>query len=424
MSAPQPLDVVVIGAGIVGLMAARALLADGRHVTVLDRGDPGRGASYGNAGVLAFSEVLPIASPGILLQAPKWLLDPLGPLSVPPANAPRVAPWLWRFVLASRAGPYRRATQAQGALMGLARTEMEAAIAAAGLAAHVSKRGMLELYDSERELKAAQEELRIRRAAGFEIRDVGPEEIASLQPGLAARFAHGTFHPDGLQVGDPYLFASALADHLRERGVVIRRAEAAAVETAGPGRGPGATVRLADGETLSAKAAVVAAGAWSKTLAAGLGDPVPLDTERGYNTTLPPDAFPLERQITFASHGFVVSPLSSGIRVGGAVELGGLKAPPNFRRAEAMLAKAKTFLPGLCTDGGRQWMGFRPSMPDSLPVIGHARRSPAVVYAFGHGHLGLTQSAGTGRLVADLVSGRPPAIPLEPYRPGRFFRNS
>ena len=424
MSAPEPLDVLVIGAGIVGLMAARALVADGRRVTVLDRGEPGRGASYGNAGVLAFSEVLPIASPGILLQAPRWLLDPLGPLSVPPANAAKVAPWLWRFVLASRSGPYRRATQAQGALMGLARTEMQAVIAAAGLTEHVSRRGMLELYDSAAEMKAAQDELRIRRAAGFDIAEVGAEEIATLQPGLAPRFAHGTFYADGLQVGDPYLFASALANHLRERGVVIRRAEAAAVEMSGPGRGPEATVRLTDGERLQAKAVVIAAGAWSRTLAAGLGDPVPLDTERGYNTTLPPDAFPLERQITFASHGFVVSPLSTGIRVGGAVELGGLKAPPNFRRAEAMLAKAKTFLPGLRTEGGRQWMGFRPSMPDSLPVIGHARRSPSVVYAFGHGHLGLTQSAATGRLVADLVAGRPPAIPLEPYRPGRFFRNS
>ena len=171
---------------------------------------------------------------------------------------------------------------------------------------------------------------------------------------------------------------------------------------------------------LPAGHAVVACGAWSKQLAAGLGDAVPLETERGYNTTLPPGAFDVRRQLTFGGHGFVVTRLSSGIRVGGAVELGGLKLAPNFRRSEAMLKKAKSFLPGLDTAGGKQWMGFRPSMPDSLPVIGRSTGSDRVLYAFGHGHLGLTQSAATGRLVADLRAGRTPPLDLAPFRPDRF----
>ena len=135
---------------------------------------------------------------------------------------------------------------------------------------------------------------------------------------------------------------------------------------------------------------------------------------------LPAEAFDLRTQVTFGGHGFVVTRLSTGIRVGGAVELGGLKLPPNFRRSEAMLEKARAFLPGLKPEGGVQWMGFRPSLPDSLPAIGRARATPDVVYAFGHGHLGLTQSAGTARLVADLLTDERTAIDIASFSPQRF----
>jgi len=171
---------------------------------------------------------------------------------------------------------------------------------------------------------------------------------------------------------------------------------------------------------LSADALLIAAGAWSHLLARQLGDAIPLETERGYNTTLPPDAFDVRRQLIFSGHGFVIPPLSTGLRVGGAVELGGLDRPPDYARSKAMLTKAARFLPGLRTEGGREWMGFRPSLPDSLPVIGQASRAPRVFYAFGHGHLGLTQAAATGRLVRDLVAGRPAVIDLSPFSPSRF----
>lgn len=175
-----------------------------------------------------------------------------------------------------------------------------------------------------------------------------------------------------------------------------------------------------NGDKIDADKVVIACGAWSKPLAATLGNIVPLETERGYNTILPAGAFNLTRQLYFNDHGFVVTPLSSGIRVGGAVELGGLELKPNFKRSEAMLKKAGRFLPGLKVEGGQQWMGFRPSMPDCLPVIGTARTTPSVIYAFGHGHLGLTQSAATARLVTQLANGEETAISVDPFRPGRF----
>ena len=165
---------------------------------------------------------------------------------------------------------------------------------------------------------------------------------------------------------------------------------------------------------------MVAAGAWSHRLAAGLGDAIPLETERGYNTTLPADAFDVRRQLVFSAHGFVVTPLSTGLRIGGAVEFAGLDRPPNYARARAMLEKTKRFLPGLNAEGGREWMGYRPSLPDSLPVISRARAHRDIVYAFGHGHLGLTQAAATGRIVADLIADRPPPVDILPFASTRF----
>jgi D-amino-acid dehydrogenase len=165
---------------------------------------------------------------------------------------------------------------------------------------------------------------------------------------------------------------------------------------------------------------VVAAGAWSHHLARTLGHRIPLDTERGYNTTFPTASFDLRTHLTFSNHGFVVSRIGEGLRVGGAVELGGLNLPPNYRRAEILVRKTAEFLPGFDPNGGTQWMGFRPSLPDSLPVIARAPGADRVIYAFGHGHLGLTQSAGTAELVAALVAGRAPALSLVPFDPRRF----
>ncbi|WP_102959725.1 NAD(P)/FAD-dependent oxidoreductase [Mangrovicella endophytica] len=409
-------DVAIIGAGIVGIATAHALLDDGRRVVLIERGEIARGASFGNAGALAFSDVLPLASPGIMRKAPRWLLDPLGPLSVPPAYALGIAPWLYRFWRASSAVAAQHSMAAQVALMRLARSETHRLIAATGLQHMLLSDGELELYESAAELEASLPNWDARAKEGIEFRHVAGEEIAALQPGLSPRFTHATFVPGWQSVSDPYEYACALADKARQRGAEVSQGEVAAIE---PIEG-GVSLRLASGSTVRARQAVVACGAWSKALAAQLGDPVPLDTERGYNTTLPPGSFDLKRQLTFGGHGFVVTRLSSGIRVGGAVELGGLKLKPNFRRSEAMLAKAKAFLPDLKTEGGRQWMGFRPSMPDSLPVIGPASATRDVVYAFGHGHLGLTQSAATGRLVADLLAGRPPAIDLGAFSPTRF----
>ncbi|MFV0383979.1 NAD(P)/FAD-dependent oxidoreductase [Paracoccus sp. (in: a-proteobacteria)] len=408
-------DVIVIGAGVIGLSSALELQARGLSVAVLDREGPAAGASAGNAGAFAFTDILPLASPGILRKAPKWLLDPLGPLSVPPAYALRIAPWMFRFWRACAPAQMARSTRAQTALMDLSKARLEPFLTATGTLGMLRKDGALQVYESQAELTASLPGWRLREEHGIAFRHMDAAEMAGLQPGLSPRLTHGTFTPGWYSIADPGDYTQALAERFRAAGGLIRRAAVAALYPVGGG----VEVSGADG-TMRADHVVIAAGAFSRPIAASVGDRVPLETERGYNTTLPPDAFDLRCQITFGGHGFVVTRLSSGIRVGGAVELGGLTRPPDFRRSQAMLDKARRFLPGLRPAGGTQWMGFRPSLPDSLPVIGRSRATPRVIHAFGHGHLGLTQSTGTAQIVADLITDSPLPLDITPFSAQRF----
>jgi len=419
---PLPADrrscpVLVIGAGIVVVAIALRLQREGRDVWLIDRECVAAQASRGNAGALAFSDILPLASPGILRHAARWLLDPLGPLTIRPRYLPRLAPWLLRFWRASRRDRVRAATAAQAALMTLSVNETTLMLAAAEASHMLRSDGVLHLYESEAEMKASQPGWQARAEHGIAFTHLyGEQSIAPFQPGLSPAIVAATFVPGWSTISDPLQLTLALARAFERLGGRIGRADVTALA---PG-GDGVDVLLREGPTIVSRRVVVAAGAWSHRLARTLGERIPLETERGYNTTLPPDAFDLKRQLTFGSHGFVVTPLACGIRVGGAVEFAGLEAVPNFARSAALLATAKRLMPGLRTEGGSEWMGFRPSLPDTLPAIGLSATDGRVVYAFGHGHLGLTQAAATARLVADLMSTRPPAIDLAPFRPQRF----
>lgn len=419
--APSPRErgdggvVAIIGGGIIGICAAALLAEAGRSVAVFDRTGICEETSSGNAAAFAFSDVLPLAHKGMIRQLPKWLADPLGPLAIPPAYLPKLLPWLIRFWRAGAARHYEASLAAQAGMMRLAEAEWMGLLDRSGTRPMLREDGSLELYESEAEFRAALPGWAARERFGIGFRHVEGEDMAGLQPGLAPRFVKGTFVPSWKTVADPKLLGKAVFAYAQTLGA---RFEPARVERIAAGT-DGATVVLADGTARKAKQLVIAAGAWSHLLAKDLGDRIPLETERGYNTTLPVSAFDVKRQLIFSGHGFVITPLETGLRVGGAVELGGIERPPNFQRSKAMLEKARRFLPGLDPSGGREWMGFRPSLPDSLPVIGRAR-TPNVFYAFGHGHLGLTQAASTGRLIRDLVLGQTPPLDLNPFRPQRF----
>ena len=413
--APAARNVTVIGAGIVGICIAARLAEAGIRVTVIDRTGICAETSSGNAAALAFSEILPLAHKGMVAQVPRWLLDPLGPLAIPPAYLPSLAGWLYRFWRAGSATKFHQAVAAQTAMMDLARGEWMDLLDASGTRAMLREDGCLELYESVAEHEASRPGWLERERAGIEVHHLAGEEIAQHQPGLSPRFVRAVFVPGWSNVADPAEVGRAIWRYAESLGAQWMQDRVVAVTHEGGQQ----RLRLESGGEHRTSELVIAAGAWSHRLTAMLGDMIPLEAERGYNTTLPSDAFDLRRQISFPGHGFVISPLATGIRVGGAVEFGGLERPPNFARSKAMLRKAADFLPGLKTEGGKEWMGHRPSLPDSLPVI-DASNKPGVWYAFGHGHLGLTQAAATARLIRDLILGQKPAIPLAPFSASRF----
>lgn len=409
-------DIAIVGGGIIGICIAAQLAEAGMRVTVYDRTGICEETSSGNAAAFAFSDVLPLAHKGMMRNLPRWLMDPLGPLSIPPAYLPKLAPWLYRFWRAGSARHYETAIVAQAGLMRLAEAEWMGLMDRSARRHMLREDGSLELYESEPEFKASLSGWAERDRFGIPYRHVEGEELAALQPGLSPQFIKGTFVPGWKTVGDPKDFGKAIWAYAESKGANFIRGDVALVLP----RGEGVAIQLRQGRTFQPNNVVVAAGAWSHLLARQAGDRIPLETERGYNTTLPAGAFDVKRQLIFSGHGFVITPLETGLRIGGAVELGGLKRPPNFARSKAMLEKARRFLPGLDPSGGREWMGYRPSLPDSLPVIGRSSRSPNILYAFGHGHLGLTQAAATGRLIRDLVLGQTPSIDLTPFSPQRF----
>jgi D-amino-acid dehydrogenase len=410
------MKIAIIGAGIVGCATAHALLDEGHEVLILDKEGPAFGPSRGNAGWIAHTDILPIASPKILRQVPKFLADPLGPLSIRPTYFLRLLPWLARFMLAARPQAYERSILGIAALNQLALPAWLARTEALGLGGRIHRKGGLYAFTDSAALAEAGETAKWQAQFGITVDMLRPEELRQLEPALKDKFVGATFHPDTAHISDPLELTLALFEAALARGAVFEKAEVTNIAT---GERPALIGR--DGFQRVVDRAVIAAGAWSKPLAAALGDRVPLDTERGYNVSFPGVTGLTSRPIGFEGHGFVMTPLDSGLRIGGAVEFGGLEAAPNHARTKVLYEKAMGFVEGLpAFDSGQLWMGFRPSLPDSLPVIGAASRNRNVVYAFGHGHYGMTQSTATAGLVADLIAGREPAIDLAPFSPRRF----
>jgi D-amino-acid dehydrogenase len=411
------MHVAVIGAGIVGIATAHALLDSGHHVTIIDPAhQPGRPCD-GNAGWIAHTDILPLASPKVWRNLPRWLMDPLGPLAVRPGYAFAIAPWIVRFIAASRPDRIERSTQAIRALNAQALPAWRRRLDALALSHHLRERGFLSVWGHDSAFSAATPVLRRQQAFGIGVDVLDRAAVRSVEPALGERVAGGAFYPAGCHVSDPKALVSDLTARARQRGVAWVEARATSISTNGD-RPRIATIS----DTLSADKVVIAAGAWSKALAACVGDAVPLDTERGYNVTLPQGTLGLSRPVAFEGEGFVTTPLDIGDRIGGAVEFAGLDAPPNHKRVDAIVNRLRTYLPALSKElpDGPRWMGFRPSIPDSLPVIGRSRNSTRIVHAFGHAHHGLTQAAITAELVAAIIDERPAPVPPGPYSAVRF----
>ncbi|HUN38722.1 MAG TPA: FAD-binding oxidoreductase [Acetobacteraceae bacterium] len=412
--------VVVIGAGIVGAATAVELLRDGHRVTIVEPGDPGgeQAASYGNGTLLNPSSVIPMPSPGIWRKVPGYLADPLGPLTIRWSYLPRLAPWLWRFVRAGATEARVAATARALRPLLLDAPERHRRLAEeAGVGDLITRQGVLFVFPSRADFAAEARSWRLRAENGTHWLELSEDELRQREPSLDRRYKFALLVEENGQCRDPGAYVNALLRHAVASGAVHRQARATGLSIDNRRL---RAVRTDAGD-IDCDKAVIAAGAWSKTLAAEAGDRVPLETERGYHVVIENPGIEPRYPIMPSDGKMACVMTPQGLRLAGQVELAGLAAEPNWDRAEVLRKFARQVFPGLSeTSQVKRWMGHRPSTPDGLPCIGPASGCADMLYAFGHGHVGLTAGATTARIVADLVSGKPPSINLAPYSAARF----
>jgi D-amino-acid dehydrogenase len=409
---------VVVGAGIVGVCTAWHLLRRGFDVTLIDRDAPGLGCSYGNAGALSFGSVAPLAMPGVLRDAVRMLLDPAAPLRIPLSYLPKAAPWLRRFVLASRPDEVTHIAQVLSTLLANSIEKHVEILAETGASDIVRRTGQLYLYPNAKWLAKDAQSWALRREHGLRVDQLGRGDILALEPDVGPDYTIGMFTPDQGMSINPYRQVTAIASDFARRGgrIICDRAVGIEVEVD--------RVRAVRGENAAYAAdhVVICAGAWSAQLLGSLGYALPLETQRGYHVTIAAPGVSVSRPVIAADRKVFLTPMEEGLRVAGTVEFGGLARPATQRRAEYLVRDLSRVFPRAKIPADWSfWMGHRPCFPDSLPVIGPSRHR-GLWFNFGHGHLGLTMSAKSGDIVARAIRGEPSNIDLAPLSFARFER--
>ncbi|WP_181175664.1 FAD-binding oxidoreductase [Mesorhizobium sp. B2-3-4] len=407
---------IVIGAGIVGVSSALYLARAGLNVTVVDPLPPGSATSFGNAGMVRHDCNVPVAIPGMLRQVPGWLLNPLGPLVLRPSYALKAAPWLLRWI---RAGRMDRVNIAADALWKLHESNLACYRDLIGndtFEALVREVGGIQIWESEGTGLSDRITAEINRRQGVVTEPLSRRDLERLLPGISPIAKRGLLYPNNAHTINPHRLVTAIADRVRQAGGSFASERVLKII---PREGGGYTL-ITNTANRSADKVVVAAGAWSNRLLEPLGATLPLETERGYHLMLPSPSIELPMPLQMKNRGFALSPMEHGLRLAGTVEIAGLEAAPDERRSEILLSHARALFPDLKGGEPTMWMGYRPSLPDSVPAIGQAERHRSLYIATGHGHTGMIGGGSTGRLLAELVTGSQPHIDPAPYSPARF----
>ena len=411
----EPQDVVIIGAGFVGVATAMWLQRSGHKVTLVDPEPFAKGAYFGNACTIATYANIPVGTPSTIKQIPKLLFNPNSPLSINWSYLPWLAPWLLRFFWASRPSQVANIGYQLGVLLSHAHSALTPLIEAVQGHDLVTKNGTLYLYGSEAGFVKARPDIELRRRNGIPVTALTKAEIRDLEPHLNPIYERGLFFENAQHLLSPIGLLQRMADSVIAKGGQIITNKALAIERVSADK---LKVQL-QGTSVVGSRVVVAAGAWSKCLAQQVGDTLPLDTEQGYHLMYKGAEQLLNRPVGWADMGFYMTPMNDGLRAAGTVELAGLNNPANPRRLKLIADTVKTLLPQLQSHDS-EWSGFRPSMPDSMPVIGQSSKDLGVYYAFGHGHIGVTLSGITGKLISELIDGKPTSVDISAFSPQRF----
>lgn len=411
------LDIAVVGAGIVGVACALQLARQGQRVLLVDRQAPGMGASFGNAGHLATEQVFPIADLSILKRLPGMLLDPMGPLRLDWQYLPRAMPWFARLLLNLRATPFRRSVAGIRALNEASLGAWRRLLDSIGRSDMLREDGSLLVFEKPESVSAIDALQGRMRAQDVPVQRWQADAVCNAVPQLSKHVQGGLFFPATGHFLDPHAAVTALYDSAIAAGVRFVQRDVRNTRLAVDG-----ISLLTDQGELNAPRVLIACGAHSARLTAALTDKrVPLDTERGYHLMLPHEHQRLPFAVTSLERKFIMTPMSGGLRLAGTVEFAGLERPANMARAWQLQRLAQgLFKHPLDDREATPWMGFRPSLPDSLPVIDRVCDG-RVLLAFGHQHLGLTQAAVTAEMVAGLMGDEVEGLPdFAAYRLDRF----
>ena len=410
--------VAIIGAGIVGVSTALWLQRDGHKVILIDRAGPGEGTSYGNGGVLAACSFIPVTGPGLIRKAPKMALSRNQPLFLKWRYLPRLLPWLAKYLSYANAADTRRIAAAVKEIVGDSLADHQALAAGTRAAKWIVPSDYLFVYNDRAHFKTDAFGWGIRRDLGVTWEELEGMAFKQYDPVFARHLGFATKLGNHGRISDPGQYVRDLAAEVEALGGRFIKADVQDIL-----RENGKVVGLrAGGETIACDAAVLATGVWSGPLCKKLGLSVPLESERGYHLEFwNPSAMP-KSPVMIASGKFVVTPMQGRLRAAGVVEFGGLKAPASRAPFELLERNVRAAFPGLTWKEKTEWMGHRPAPADSIPVIGEIPAARGVFTGFGHHHIGLTGGPKTGRLLAQVISGRQPNIDLTPYSPARFAR--
>lgn len=408
-------EVTIIGAGIVGINTALQLQRKGHSTVLIDRSPPIMGCSSGNAGVLAGYGVTPVSLPGLWKQVPKMLFDPMGPLSLRREHLLKITPWLFKFWKASKPATVQKSAKALESLVQHSLRDYKNLTRGTPAERLVKASPVLCVYNNRSQYERDQYVWDLRKKYGVRWSLVEANDLKTLEPALADSIGFAVALENSGFTLDPQQLGKELFEEYMRHGGSFLQTE---IKDIGMRSGK-VHLQMTEGDR-SAEKLVICCGAWSGILARRLGEPVPLEAERGYHITLSDfEGLPPRHPIMSPAHKVIATPMAKGLRIAGMVEFGGF-LPPDYRRSAILRNQLAQLFPQVKSGISSSWMGHRPTLPDSLPVISRSKKHASVFYAFGHQHIGLTGAPMTAQLIVDLVTESTPTVDIAPFRIDRF----
>jgi D-hydroxyproline dehydrogenase len=408
------LKIGIVGAGIQGISNALFLQKKGFDVTIFDKEEPGSpAASYGNAGHFSPYASVPINRPDILSDVPAMLLSSSGPLALKWNYVPKMIPWFLRFIRNCSTNKMMHTAKNMHQILDLALPAYDELFNEIDLEGLVEKKGILYIWNNQ-SLKSRELEIRVRNELGIDQQVITPKEIHDLEPNIKPFYQGGVYYRYGRHARNPKKILLKLFDLFFKKGgkFIKSNVEDIKFEDKKP-------IIKCETQSFIFDKIVIACGAFSKKLTDNLDEKIPLDTERGYHVHFKNCDHLLSRPVIFQNRGFGITPMEQGLRVVGTVEFGGLNNPISKGRIKNLINNAKYML-GDLPEHEDEWLGFRPSMPDFLPVIGPSKIHKNVFYCFGHHHLGWTLGPISGKIISGMIAEENTNLDLNPYSSSRF----